>query len=160
MAKPNLSNLDLAGMLFHTTVGTMMDQGSKLFVTPDVVYSRYVAYTATVSFDGQTVGPYQAMALFGKDAKGKTVVSVQDLGVQGSGVSIPHQQIYPLGLVQTRLREVPAVSTWLTEHSVDASSCSQSDASQLCCSADSCGIPSTQLHKDLSAPLPAVPGTN
>ena len=161
--QPNLTNLDLSGGLFSTTVETMMDQGSKFFLTPDVVYSRYMAYTVTASFEGQTIGPYHAMALFGKNGKGQDVISVQDQGVDSATTleaTIPHSQIYPLGLVQTRLREIPAVVAWLTEHSVSASSCSQTDASQLCCSGDSCGIADARLHKDLTAPLVVIPATH
>ena len=61
--QPNLTNLDMAGGLFSMTVGIMMDQGSRFFLTPDVVYSRYVAYTVAASFNGQTIGPYHAMAV-------------------------------------------------------------------------------------------------
>ena len=41
-------------------------------------FARYVVYTVSITFQGRSVGPYTALAMFGRDDKGKEVAEIMD----------------------------------------------------------------------------------
>jgi hypothetical protein len=125
-----------------------------------VTYTRYAAFTVDVSLDGQSTGPHKALWLFGTDSHGKEFVAENDL-ISGTGTklsSILAAPMYPAGLLQTKLRENPNVSTWLRSNEMPAASCGPANQTDLCCAKGRCGISPADFNHDMSTPLPPTGG--
>jgi hypothetical protein len=118
---------------------------------PEVVYSRYAAYTVTVKLDGQQ-RTYQAIFLFGKNPDGTEAIYPIDhvLGM-GSLNYFMQNPIYPQPLLETHLREWPGIREWIASAGVLSDSLVQ----DVVCDAASgtCGIPAKVLEKALQAPF-------
>ena len=125
-----------------------------------VTFTRYAAFTVDVSLDGKSTAPHKALWLFGTDSHGKQFVAENDL-ISGTGTklsSILAAPEYPSGLLQTKLRENPNVSTWLRSNEMPAASCGVPAHSDLCCSKGRCGISPVDFNRDMPAPLPPIGG--
>jgi hypothetical protein len=118
---------------------------------PDVVYSRYAAYTVTVALDGRQ-RTYQAIFLFGKNPDGTEAIYPIDhvLGM-GSLNYFMQNPIYPQPLLETHLREWPGVREWIYTAGVASGSSLQ----DVVCDAASgkCAIPAQVLEKALRVPI-------
>jgi hypothetical protein len=118
---------------------------------PGVVYSRYAAYTVTVKLEGRQ-RTYQAIFLFGRNPDGTEAIWPIDhiLGM-GSLNYIMDHSIYPQPLLETYLREWPAIRDWISSAAI----ASNSPARDVVCDGASgkCGIPSQLLNNALQVPI-------
>lgn len=153
---PSPSDPAAENVMMGLPVATIIELASKQWSGKiPVTYTRYAAFTADLSFQGKTTGPHRAIFLFGVDPGGNEFVAENDL-VSGTQIGIWHllqTPSYPAGFLRSKLREIPAVSTWIRANEMPASSCNQTRL-DVCCSHGRCGISQTDLNRDLSAPLP------
>jgi len=125
-------------------------------VPPDLAWQRYASYTVTVSFEGQSRGPYKALFIFGHDAKGNEVLEPHDLTTDSSGLVYSlHQALFPEPLLLGTLRTYPVVAKWLFENQMPDSACSPGRR-DICCDLVKlkCGPGRTDEATLLSQPLP------
>jgi len=142
-------------LLDARSVKTELEMFGKDF-TPAVVFSTYAAYTVTVTYQNQT-SVYNAIYLFGKNAKGDAVISPQDqLTTFNPPAFSPSHSFYPNGLLTSHLRETPVLSQWLDAQKISSNSCVAGKA-QLCCYGDRCGVSTEDLHTILATPIPPFP---
>jgi hypothetical protein len=117
----------------------------------DVVWSRYAAYTVSVAV-GVGQRTYKALFLFGKRPDGSEVVWRTDhvLGM-GSLDMLFDRSLYPEPLIETSLRELPAISAWIAKVGVAFGS----DQRDIVCNGvtGKCGIPIQALKKSLRVPI-------
>jgi hypothetical protein len=79
----------------------------------DITYTSYAAYTVNLSYQGKSV-TYKAMYLFGRNSKGGEQATPGDAVLALSGLSFEApQDLYPKGLLQSHIRDVPILSNWL-----------------------------------------------
>jgi hypothetical protein len=120
-------------------------------VNPDAVFSRYAAYTVTVALDGRQ-RTYQAIFLFGKNPDGSENVYPID-HILGMGVlnMVTDRSLYPQPLLETYMRELPAISLWISSVGVNSDSTNR----ELICDpvTGDCGIPAKALKKSLEVPV-------
>ncbi len=117
------------------------------------VWSRYAANTVTVTLAGRQ-RTYQSIFLFGKDSDGNEVVYPIDhvLGMEVLNETTD-RSLYPQPLVETDLRELPAIANWLSTAGVP----SASTVPDVVCNGvtGKCGIPTTVLANGLKVPVDA-----
>ena len=118
---------------------------------PTVVYDRYISYVVTIFYDGKKVGPYNALFLLGRNAKGGFITLPEDLYVQGLETGLT-ESFYPTEFFHTYFREKPVMLKWLNATQMAPGSC-RPKPGDLCCSEERCGIASADLRRDLSTPL-------
>lgn len=95
-------------------------------------WERYVSYTATVSFQGKTRGPYKALFVFGHDPKGNILITPEDAITFGVALADSLSvSLFPRVLLHTAIREHPVVVDWLNAHERAGVSCDQ-DRSGVC----------------------------
>jgi hypothetical protein len=117
--------------------------------------TSYAAYTVNATFQGKSTGPHHVIFFFGHDASGKEVTSPQDLiSAVGMLHNIEGAPSYPGAFLSSDIRTVPVVAEWMRGHEMSATACSAAAIKTICCSGGHCGISQTDLHHDLSAPLP------
>jgi len=136
------------------TVQQHIQISGKSWTYPDVMYDRYASFSASVTFQGKTAGPYNAVFFFGKNAKGQEVVAPQDNITDGNALFLAlTDPLYPRGLLETHLRETPVVSEWILSNEIFDQNCSVGKR-ELCCSGTSkCGISHDDLQRELGMPL-------
>ena len=118
-----------------------------------VVFTRYAAFTVTTTFQGQSVGPYKAIFLFGKLKSGAEIrVSVDPFASQAVGLALS-LQAYPAGLLRTNLRDLPSISAWVAANRIKDTRCSTINPG-LCCVNDHCGLAEASVSRDLAMPVP------
>lgn len=129
--------------------------GSAEWSNNSVAYTHYVTFTATVTFQGKTVGPYQAIFFIGKSGA-QEVITSNDV-ISGQLVSDAlSSDFYPSGLVSSSLRKQPAIAQWLKDNTIPTSSCSAAAAGHhLCCSQGRCGLSEAEVTSAMATPLPA-----
>lgn len=126
--------------------------GGALWTEPDVIYTRYATYNGTVSFDGLTIS-YRSTAFFGKNSKGQEKVAIQDnVGGGGDLDYAVEQSFYPVGLLRTRMREIPAIQEWLNLNQSYGPKCVPG-LGELCCTGSKCSVSGADLQNELSIPL-------
>jgi hypothetical protein len=118
---------------------------------PEVVYSRYAAYSVTVSLAGRQ-RTYQAIFLFGRNPDGSEAVYFID-HVLGMGVldTAMQRSLYPQPLLETYLRELPGIAEWISSAGVP----SNTTAEDIACNVITgvCGIPKNLLQESLNVPV-------
>ncbi len=131
-------------------------------------YQRFASYTVKMSFQGKEHGPYKAMFLFGLDTNNNEVIKPIDPTTGNNALaSALHDQLFPHGLVSTRLRSFPVVAEWIDANKRPNSSCSTVIGSrEICCDLEAmkCGPGSDDVARARLIPLPmathAPPTTN
>jgi hypothetical protein len=145
---------DAEKSVMDQTVAESIKVGSPQRSAGPVSYTRYAAFTVDATFQGKSTGPHQAIFFFGTDAHGHEVVAINDLisGPQALWQMFDHN-IYPTGLLSSKLRETPLVATWIRANEMPALNC---DATKhdVCCSHGRCGISTRDLNRDLATSLP------
>ena len=111
-------------------------------------FAPYVVYTVSITFQGRSVGPYTALAMFGRDDKGKEVAEIMDNVIDNVMIN-GEDQYYPAILTRMPWRELPVVQEWLSSTSVD----DNMNPGHVACDDTHCGISKSDLHADLSVPL-------
>jgi hypothetical protein len=118
---------------------------------PEVVCSRYAAYSVTVTLYGRQ-RTYQGIFLFGRNPDGSEAVYFID-HVLGMGVldTVMQRSLYPQPLLETYMRELPRIAEWISSAGVP----SNATANDIICDAANglCGIPQNQLQKSLSVAI-------
>jgi hypothetical protein len=118
---------------------------------PEVLYSRYAAYSVTVTLAGRQ-RTYQAIFLFGRNPDGSEAIYFID-HVLGMGVldTAMQRSLYPQPLLETYMRELPGIAQWISSAGVP----SNATANDIDCNriTDVCGIPKPLLEKSLSVPI-------
>lgn len=123
------------------------------------VWSRYAANTVTVTLAGRQ-RTYQSIFLFGKDSDGNEVVYPIDhvLGMEVLNETTD-RSLYPQPLVETDLRELPAIANWLSTAGVldkcpPKLVCKPVTAPDVMCDGTGkCGIPASVLRSGLKVPI-------
>lgn len=153
---PSLPAVSVAAML-AMPCKTVIALGAGLWITPDIVYERYAAFTVTATFQGETVGPYKAIFFFGSDAEGREAVSPQDQISDAQALyDVISHPLYPSGLLRTHLRETKVVSDWLKATRNTSPSCA-AGTGNLCCDGLKCGVADLDVANELAKPLPSEP---
>jgi hypothetical protein len=118
---------------------------------PEVLYSRYAAYSVTASLAGRQ-RTYQAIFLFGRNPDGSEAVYFID-HILGMGVldTATQRSLYPQPLLETYMRELPGIAQWISSAGVP----SNAAAKDIVCNGITgvCGIPNPLLAKSLSVPI-------
>ncbi len=136
------------------TVQQHMQISGKQWTYPDVVYYRFASFSATVTFRGKSVGPYQAAFFFGRNAKGQGIVAPQDNITDGNALFLAlTESIYPKGLLETHLLKTPVVSDWIGSSQVFGQNCSTGKQELCCLSAGKCGVSHDDWQRALATPL-------
>lgn len=79
-------------------------------------WQTYASYSVTVSYQGETAGPYQALFLFGRDSRGEEVVEPEDGTINAVALAAAmHEHIFADAFVTTELRNIPVVANWVNE---------------------------------------------
>jgi hypothetical protein len=114
------------------------------------VWSRYAANTVTVTLAGRQ-RTYQSMFLFGKDSDGNEAVYPIDhvLGMEVLNETTD-RSLYPQPLVETDLRELPEIASWLSTAGIPSKSTAPD---VLCDGTGKCGIPASVLANGLKVPI-------
>jgi len=114
--------------------------------SPAEVCSSYISYRVTATLNGRS-RTYNAMFLFGKDAKGNETIHMIDhvLGL-GSLELVTTQSLYPEALLETYYREFPEIADWITANTVTKPTATR-DAY---CSPSGCGLPADWVNKSLA----------
>ncbi len=118
---------------------------------PEIVYSRYAAYSVTVSLYGRQ-RTYQAIFLFGKNPDGSEAIYFIDhvlgMGAIDTGVQ---RSLYPQPLLETYLREMPKVAEWISSAAVP----SNQTIKDIVCNAATglCGVPEKLLQQSLKVAI-------
>jgi len=121
---------------------------------PETAWQRYASYTVTVTFQGKTRGPYQALFLFGHDAHGNEVVEPEDATVNDL-VSALHARLFPNSFVETTLRTYPVVADWLDAKQMSGPACSVGQGDVCCDLAQlKCGPGREDVAQGRAKPLP------
>lgn len=122
-------------------------------------YSRYAAYTATVSFEGRS-RTYNAVFLFGKNDKGEDEVLPLDTVTGNSALhDLWKASVYPATLLETKWRGHQAVTHWLKSNQVSDRGC-QAGKHEVCCNATTlkCGVAAEDVRSALGEPIAKVVG--
>jgi len=117
-----------------------------------VTYTRYVTLTVKATFQGKSVGPYQAIFFIGRDGAGQEVLTQNDV-ISGKVVAAALNTTYYPSFVNSSLRNTNAIAGWLRTNAIPASSCSVA-GHDMCCSGGRCGISEADLQHALVTPLP------
>jgi hypothetical protein len=100
-------------------------------------YDRYATFEVTLTYQGETVGPYTASFFFGQDKQGREVVAPQDAFGAGQMLwNILSEDLYPAELIKSNLGAQPSFQDWL-HNNVSESTCSPVRA-DLCCAGNRC----------------------
>jgi hypothetical protein len=121
-------------------------------------YDRYATFDVTLTYRGETAGPYTASFFFGQDKQGREVVAPQDAFGAGQMLwSILGEDLYPAELIKSNLGAQASFKEWL-RNNVSDSTCSLARA-DLCCTGNKCMLPKmlwpqfplpTELERDAS----------
>jgi len=153
-------NPEGAKIILALTVAEIIKLASKQWqdsfarVTFPVTYTRFAAFTVDAVYRGKSTGPQRAIFFFGTDVHGNEFVAENDLasGENSLGYVLnDHPDLS--GLLLGKIREAPAVATWLRANVMSASDCAASKP-EVCCSHGRCGISSEDFNRDLAIPLP------
>jgi len=112
-------------------------------------YDRYAHYRVHVTLDGRG-RTYNAIFLFGKDAKGNEVVHIVDhiMGI-GSLDLVLGRSLYPEVLLETYYREAPEIADWVSASTV----MNQTPTRDVFCIPSGCGLPMNHVRKSLAIPI-------
>jgi hypothetical protein len=128
------------------TVAKAVSESAK---PPGVEYNRYASYRVQATLSGRSRS-YNAMFLFGKDAKGNEAVHMVDHIVgMGSLDLVASQSLYPEVILETYYRELPEISDWIAGNTVQ----NQTQSRDAYCSPSGCGLPSAWVNKSLAVPI-------
>jgi hypothetical protein len=125
---------------------------------PPDLWQRCASYTVVVTFQGKTRGPYRAVFVFRRDAKGDERIEPMDSNTDVFGLAhAVTKTLFPDALVATRLRNVPVVANWLQAKQSRDLSCSVGKG-DVCCDMEklTCGPGQADLMKALAKPLPSA----
>lgn len=146
---------DEAEKMLQKSVGEIALMGRETFTVP-AIYTRYAAFHVSLAYQGKTVS-YKAIFFFGRDGAGREVVAPQDLIGGGQGIwDALDQSAHPAGLLQSKLRDTPAVDHWVQASRMQDEVCSARRA-DLCCAGGRCGLREAAVRRDLARPLPEPP---
>ena len=150
-----LSHSNLPGIAAGETIGTLAHStwGDQ------VAWQRYASYSVTVTFRGKSRGPYNALFLFGRDAKGNEIVMPQDATTDSIGLAdVMTLHLFPEAFVRSRLRATPVVAEWLGAAVMSNASCPTGQR-DVCCDLEQlkCGPGSVDVANWMNKPLP-TPG--
>lgn len=152
---PSPGNAEAYRLIKSLPISEIMKLGSPQWGGDNVTYKRYAAFTANLTFQGQSSGPYKAIFFFGTDAKGNEYIAINDLVAQQPLWYMVNQRIDESGLLLGKIRESPVVADWIRNNVTDSSaSCTLTGPPDLCCAHGRCGISQTDFNRDLSVPLP------
>ena len=122
---------------------------------PNSVWQSYASYSVTVSYRGKTVGPYQALFMFGHDANGNETVEPEDGTIDAVAIAASmREHLFADALVKTRMRDVPFVTNWVNAKQRTGLHCSEEQG--VCCDPSSlrCGPAQSVVEKGRSMALP------
>jgi hypothetical protein len=100
---------------------------------------------------------YHALFAFGKDDKGQEAIQPVDTVIGNSILSaFVNRPLYPATLLNTSMREDPAVATWLKAHQVFDATC-KPGKEDVCCDLNTleCGVSAHDVNAAFSQPIPA-----
>jgi hypothetical protein len=115
------------------------------------VYSRYVSYKATVTFEGKS-RTYNAMFLFGS---GDVPILALDNVTNNSALTFfASNEAYPTTLLETSLSQRPLVSDWLKAHQIVDARC-EGGHKKVCCNPDTltCGVSADDVRASTNKPI-------
>jgi hypothetical protein len=115
-------------------------------------YDRYATFEVTLTYQGETAGPYTASFFFGHDKQGREVVAPQDAFGAGQMLwNILSEDLYPAELIKSNLGAQPSFKDWL-HNNVSESTCSLARA-DLCCTGNKCMLPKSSVKHGDSPPV-------
>jgi hypothetical protein len=115
----------------------------------DETCNSYSSYRVTAALNGRS-RTYNAMFLFGKDAKGnETIHMIDNVVGLGSLELVTTQSLYPEALLETYYREIPEIADWIAANTITKSTATR-DAY---CSPTGCGLPADWVNKSLVVPI-------
>jgi hypothetical protein len=113
------------------------------------ICSSYISYRVTATLNGRS-RTYNAMFVFGRDAKGnETVHMIDNVVGLGSLELVTTQSLYPEALLETYYREFPEVADWIVANTL----AKPTEARDAYCSPAGCGLPVNWVNKSLAAPI-------
>lgn len=132
---------------------TMQDILTQLSDVDATSFNRYVAYTVTLRYQGQSVN-YKAIYLFTPAEEGNGIQSnhqIVDLYLHGSRYSDFPQAYRPDRILVSSWRDIPALRDWLSNHTTDGGCPHQMN--QLCCVKGRCAMTREDFDRKMSYPI-------
>ena len=140
---------------------TMQDLFTEMDDANGSLFNRYVAYTVTLHYQGQSVN-YKAICLFVPPGEpGPSAYSDHqtiDLYLNGNRYSDLRDAYRPDRILISSWRNIPALRAWLSAHTTADSSCTQMN--QLCCSKGHCAIRQADFDRKMSEQIRGTGGSS
>ena len=127
------------------TLEQLFTQLSDLYAT---TFTRYVAYTVMLQYQGRSVN-YKALYLFSDDPLKYQIV---DLFLNGSRYSNASAAYRPDLVLISPLRNIPAIHDWMLSHTTDNDQCGEMN--QLCCLNGQCSLRRKDFDRKMNYHIP------
>jgi hypothetical protein len=135
---------------------TMQDLFTQLDDANGASFNRYVAYTVTLAYQGQSVN-YKAIYLFTEEEHvPESNHQIVDLYLNGSRYSDFREAYRPDRILVSSWRNIPVLRAWLSAHTTTDESCTQMN--QLCCPKGHCAIRQTDFDRKMSEQIRGTGG--
>jgi hypothetical protein len=116
----------------------------------NTTFTRYVAYTVKVTYDGRDM-KYKALYLFSDEPQKHQVVDLHLTGPRYTDASGAYQ---PSVLLYSKLRNIPQIHDWVLAHTTTDERCQAQN--QLCCLTGHCLYRRSDFDRKFRMPIPAA----